>query len=77
MLIHHTPCQEGRSRRGQFLLTASTVDGVAVRGSSSLVHNGVETGERSAVGARHAPEGVGRAGEDGRRRVEGCERLHG
>ena len=76
MLTHHTPCQEGRSRRGRSSLTASTVDGVAVRGSSSLVDDGVETRKRSAVGTGHAPEGAGSAGEDGRR-VEGCERLHG
>jgi hypothetical protein len=44
-----------------FVLTASTVDGVGVAGGGALVDNGIQTSERSARVAGHAPEGVGGA----------------
>jgi hypothetical protein len=49
-----------------FVLTASTVNGVGMTRSSSLVDNGIKTCERSAGVAGHAPESVGGAGQQGR-----------
>jgi hypothetical protein len=76
MFVHHALSRVGRDRSGRYLLTASTVDGMGVRGSSSFVDNGVQTCERSAVVAGHAPESVGRAGQHSCR-SDGCDRLHG
>ena len=76
MLVHHAPGVGGQIRSGQFSLTASTVDGVGVGGSSSFVNDGVQTCEGSAVVAGHAPESVGRAGQHSCR-GDGCDRLHG
>lgn len=58
-------------------LTVTTVDGVSVAGGDALVDNGVDTAKTNGVMARHAPEGVGRARENGRRSGDGGDRLHG
>jgi hypothetical protein len=59
-----------------FVLTASTVDDVAVTGSDSRVDDGIKTREGSAREAWHAPESVGGAGQQGHGRREGCDGLH-
>jgi hypothetical protein len=48
-----------------FVLTASTVDGVGVARGGALVDNGIQTSERSARVAGHAPESVGGARQQG------------
>jgi hypothetical protein len=58
-----------------FALTASTVDGVAVGRGYALVDNGIETRERSAGVAWHAPESVG-AGHESRGGSDGSDGLH-
>ena len=57
-------------------LTVSTVDGMGVGRGDSLVDDGIKTSKSSAAVGRHAPEGIGRAGEYGRRSGERGDRLH-
>jgi hypothetical protein len=66
-----------RQNGGLRLLTASTVDRVAVRGDDSKVNDRIDTSQRRARGAGHAPKGVCGAGQNGRGRGEGDGGLHG
>lgn len=66
-----------KQNRGSEVLTATTVDNVAMGRGDTRVNNGIETEERSPRVAGHAPEGLCGSREERRSDGEGDRRLHG